>query len=600
MARRQRRLTVSYAVVLAVAFLLAVAAGWTSLASRMDRDAYDWMTRSHVTRAGNAQSIVLAFDEQTLSASGGMRRIRTSLAAVLARLQAAKPAVVAIDIILADEVDPAEDQALADALRKTSNLILPSDSLPGTASWEDPAPLFRRAARALGHIHAAPDPVSRVLPLELTAGRDRRWAMALEAARLKLDTSIIESPQDLDVGGIRIPAGRDSARAMYIRYREGIPVLSVARLQADPALFEQLRDKAVFIGVTAQSAARDRLMTPLDFTMSGVEIHAQAFETIMGRDFLQPASLSMLVMICLSFAAASGLVFALLSGWTAYLAGTAIILLAHGLPHIVFAQGLVLPYLPTIFAAWLTAISAASWQHFVVRKQLERSESDRQRYQQAIQFVTHEMRSPLTAIQGSSELMGRYNLTDDKRRQMAQMINSESKRLAKMIQTFLDMERLSDGQADIRSEPFELTEVLDSCIERAGVLAERKQIKLHVEPVVPVTLRGDRELMEYAIYNLLTNAIKYSEEDTHVTVSVHRDGALARIMIRDQGMGMDNRELRNIFRRFYRTKKAEASGEAGTGIGLSLVQQIVVHHQGRMEVTSTPGAGSCFTMVLPV
>ena len=62
---------------------------------------------------------------------------------------------------------------------------------------------------------------------------------------------------------------------------------------------------------------------------------------------------------------------------------------------------------------------------------------------------------------------------------------------------------------------------------------------------------------------------------------------------------MDPTELKHIFRKFYRTKKAEASGEAGTGIGLSLVQQIVTHHNGRMEVTSTPGAGSCFTMVLP-
>jgi len=69
--------------------------------------------------------------------------------------------------------------------------------------------------------------------------------------------------------------------------------------------------------------------------------------------------------------------------------------------------------------------------------------------------------------------------------------------------------------------------------------------------------------------------------------------------VQDQGMGMDEKELRNIGRKFYRTRKAEASGEAGTGIGLSLVQQIVAHHHGRIEVQSKPGAGSCFTMVLP-
>jgi signal transduction histidine kinase len=75
---------------------------------------------------------------------------------------------------------------------------------------------------------------------------------------------------------------------------------------------------------------------------------------------------------------------------------------------------------------------------------------------------------------------------------------------------------------------------------------------------------------------------------------------LERIVRKDPGIGMDETELRSIFTKFYRTKKAEASGEAGTGIGLSIVEQIVTHHGGRVEVTSKPGAGSCFTIVLPV
>jgi two-component system, OmpR family, sensor histidine kinase SenX3 len=84
-----------------------------------------------------------------------------------------------------------------------------------------------------------------------------------------------------------------------------------------------------------------------------------------------------------------------------------------------------------------------------------------------------------------------------------------------------------------------------------------------------------------------------------VTVSAHKDNGLLRLSVRDQGIGMDDKELRSIFQKFYRTKKAEASGEVGTGIGLSIVDQIVTHHGGRMEVTSEPGKGSCFTIVLP-
>jgi len=70
------------------------------------------------------------------------------------------------------------------------------------------------------------------------------------------------------------------------------------------------------------------------------------------------------------------------------------------------------------------------------------------------------------------------------------------------------------------------------------------------------------------------------------------------VSVQDQGMGMDAKELKKIFTKFYRTKRAEASGEVGTGIGLSIVEQIVAHHGGRMEVTSEPGKGSCFTMIL--
>jgi signal transduction histidine kinase len=168
-----------------------------------------------------------------------------------------------------------------------------------------------------------------------------------------------------------------------------------------------------------------------------------------------------------------------------------------------------------------------------------------------------------------------------------------------MIQTFLDIERLTDGHMEIRAEVFPAADLLRTCIERVRPLADRKQIRIETGKVDDVAVKGDRELIEYAVYNLLTNAVKYSPEDTTVTVSLCRDGQQMRLAVNDEGIGMDERELRSIFQKFYRTKKAENSGEAGTGIGLSIVDQIVSHHGGKMEVMSTPGKGSCFTMVLP-
>src|SRR4051794_2439828 len=227
MARRQRRFTTGYILILAASLVTAVVAGWTSLASRMDRDAYDWMSRAVPPPPTRPQSVVLAFDEQSLTAIGGLRNIRSGLAAAVETIIRAKPAVVAIDVVLSDAGDPAENARLAAVFRRTSNLILASDVIPGAGVWENPIPDFRALARGVGHAHAAPDPVSRVLPLELVAGHDRRWAMALEAARLMLNTDIVESPDSLQVGSIEVPAARNTHRAMFIRYRGNVPVLSL-------------------------------------------------------------------------------------------------------------------------------------------------------------------------------------------------------------------------------------------------------------------------------------------------------------------------------------------------------------------------------------
>ena len=105
--------------------------------------------------------------------------------------------------------------------------------------------------------------------------------------------------------------------------------------------------------------------------------------------------------------------------------------------------------------------------------------------------------------------------------------------------------------------------------------------------------------MEFAFYNLLTNAVMYRPVETCVHVGVRTTGSGVRVSVADQGIGMDDAELKNIFVKFYRTRKAEASGEAGTGIGLSIVEQIVARHGGRIEVTSQPAKGSCFTVNLP-
>jgi signal transduction histidine kinase len=595
--------TLGYAGVVAASLVIGIVSGSTSLAKQIDDSAYDWMFRLFPPPATKPHCIILAIDDATYAAMGGVRADRTILATGLELLAAAHPKVVGIDMVLADETVPSEDIPLERAMQATKNLVLVAH--PANQGWENPLPMFARWAAAVGHDTAdqhSNDGVTRQIPLERRTARERHWALALEAFRLAKGQRILESPEDIQIGNEIIPAARknEGNRPLRVLYSQNLtPEVSIKELKDHPERAARFTGQTVFVGVTSDTATYDRVATPYETgRIPGVEVHAQLFETLERSKFLIDASALSMDEFCLLAGVLAGLIFVLLNGWPAYLSAAALLIAAHITPFLLFRQGIVFPYLAPMASAWLTVAAAASYQHFVVRRALRTSETERKRYQQAIHFVTHEMRTPLTAIQGSSELMGRYNLSEEKRRQMTEMINQESKRLARMIQTFLDVERLSDGQMELKREQFTARELVEACLERVRPLGERKNIRVSTAELAG-SLEGDRELMEYAIYNLMTNAVKYSGPGTEVTVGCRIEGDRVRLSVQDQGIGMDAKELRQIFQKFYRTKRAEASGEKGTGIGLSIVEQIVQHHGGKMEVTSQPGRGSCFTVILP-
>lgn len=616
--QRLSRHSAIYWALLAASFIVALTASWTSFGTQIDNDAYDWMFRLYRPPAWQTESILLAIDDPSLNAYGGVPGLRKPLAEALDLIAAASPKTVAVDLILADKTDPAVDARLEAALHATRNLVLACQLLPDGSAWEDPLPRFRAQAAALGHVHAEPDEldsVGRSLPLEKATHHDRRWALSLEAYRLSLPGSpaIVESPTDLEVGGRLIPSTRAGGRLMRIRYmppsvdphqdpRHTIPRVSLKALIDDPSRASLFSGKVVFAGVTSQTAAKDWLFTPYSAgkPMVGVEVHANAFETIAQGLFLTDAPPLPVFLFSLMLAVGIGLTYSRFTGRAANGLAAGILVIAHVTPYWFFTHRIVFSFCTPVSAAWLAVITAGAYQLLVVRGWLRTTEAERDRYRQTIHFVTHEMRTPLTAIQGSSEMMGRYALPEEKRKQIAELINSESKRLGRMIEMFLSVERLSAGQVELKKETFSARGLVGGCVQRALPLAERKQIRILTEAAPEdMLLTGDRELMEYAFYNLLTNAIKYSPPRTQVTLAAVRKHDQAYISVEDQGIGMDQKEVKKIFQKFYRTKRAEQSGEAGTGIGLSIVEQIVIQHGGTIEVMSRPGQGSRFTMVLP-
>jgi signal transduction histidine kinase len=602
---------VSNGVVLAslglAAAVLGLGLSYMAPAGRLDNNLYDWFFRLAPARGGPGPAAVLAFDDRTLLETGGVRGMRRALAAALERVAAVQPRAVAVDLTLAEAGSEAEDAALAAAFARTPRLVLACEMLADGTGWQDPIARFGAHAAGVGHVGALPGPydeVNRRIPLERVAGRDRRWALAVEVVRVLAGAPAVDSsPFDVRVGGTSIRSRWDEGRPMRVRYRDpgGMVRVSVREVLRDPAAAEKLRGKVVFAGVTAQSAVSDRLFTPLSagIPMPGVEIHAQAFETMVRGDFLEDAPPAYGLLLALASGGLLAAVFAFLDGWRAWTAAGAAILLAHLLPYAAFTRGVVLAPAGVMAPAWLAGLACGVWKYYFVRRRLRESEAATARYQQAFHFVAHEMRTPLTAIQGSSELITRYRLPEEKQKELGRMINAESKRLARMITTFLDVEKLTAGQMELRKTRFELRGLVDTCVERARPLAEGKSIRLECGELPSARVDGDRELLEYAVYNLVTNAIKYSPAGSEVRIFAGTSRGALRLSVRDQGMGMNAEEVKAIFTKFYRTGKAIASGETGTGIGLSIVDQIVSHHGGRIDVASEPDKGSCFTVELP-
>jgi signal transduction histidine kinase len=599
----------AYTGLLACVLLVAV---WVSsrFGAQVNNYSYDAMFRLYDPPPVDPESMILAIDDDSIaSVDHGLDNIRPSLAQALRLINAAGPKAVAIDLILADRREDRADKELAEAFRATPRLVLSSMLRDDPPGWQDPLPEFARSAAAIGHVYAQPDgedSVTRVIPLDKHAGHEQRWAIALEAFRLSRGGGTpLESPEDVEVAGTVIPLPRtDMGRLMRVRYLPGdraIPRVSLLHLLAHPERAREFAGKVVFVGVTAPDEG-DRLFTPYSNT-SGIEIHAEAFETIAHRLFLTDVPWDWRLLFSLLLVVAQGCAFAWLPGWKAYAGGVAVLLAALVTPYIFFEHQRVFALAMPACSATLGFAAAAAWQTLLVRRNLRRVEAERTRYQQAMHFVTHEMRTPLSSIQGSSELITRYALSEQKQKQLAQLINSESRRLARMIEIFLNVERLSAGQMELKKEDVLVEEWVAVCVERARPLAERKHILLEVHTITGETnslrITGDRELLDHACYNLLTNAVKYSPPRTQVTISVRNEDGRIYVSVKDQGMGMDRKEVKKVFQKFYRTRKAEQSGEAGTGIGLSIVQQIVEQHEGRIDVTSKPGVGSCFTLVLP-
>lgn len=214
--------------------------------------------------------------------------------------------------------------------------------------------------------------------------------------------------------------------------------------------------------------------------------------------------------------------------------------------------------------------------------------------------VSHELRTPVTSIKGFSETLIDGAHTDQATLlSFLEIIHTESNRLEMLINDLLDLSKVEQAGFQVHALPTDMKKVITRAEEMLSRRIEEKNIRLDLQ-LEPIIVQGDPDRLLQVMMNLLINAITYSSSETSITVKLYEKEKHAVIEVEDQGIGIEASEIERLFERFYRVDRARSRNSGGTGLGLSIVKHLIEAHHGKVDVESTVGVGTKFTIQLPL
>ena len=234
------------------------------------------------------------------------------------------------------------------------------------------------------------------------------------------------------------------------------------------------------------------------------------------------------------------------------------------------------------------------------RKRLEEAlrESENKK-DEFLSILAHELRNPLAAMSVGVSLLRRAK--EGMRLDMiVEALEERTKQLARLLDDLLDVSRITRGKITLEKHEIDLRDVAELAADTSGELMRQRQHTLSLTlPDEPAPVLGDAVRLEQAVVNLLTNAAKYTERGGEIRLSVENRPEEVLLAVQDTGVGIPEGEQARVFELFGQGKETRARGGGGLGIGLALVQKLTEMHGGRVELQSTPGAGSTFVLHLP-
>lgn len=212
--------------------------------------------------------------------------------------------------------------------------------------------------------------------------------------------------------------------------------------------------------------------------------------------------------------------------------------------------------------------------------------------------VTHELKTPLTAISGYAELIESGIAPEKETKRFAKEIHRSANRLLHLINDILQLSELDSSETVLETEKLNLYGLAYTCVEMLRVNAEQNHLTIEVTGDF-AWIEGNRNLIEELLYNLCSNAIRYNKEGGHVEVHVAETPKGSLLRVSDTGIGIAEEHQERIFERFYRVDRSRSKERGGTGLGLAIVKHIVAEHHAEVELESTLGKGTTITVLFP-